>query len=242
MFRYAVWLGCFLLILPSESILAQSSPPLLTNDPGTPGPGKWEINVLTSLERSNVNEEWEIPLFDFNYGVGDRCQLTTSIPFVVSREQGGEVRRAFDGVEIGVKYRFVDNPGTTGHNISLFPTVFFSFVDDKAMKLFLPFEWHLEWSKFGLTAELGHAWVNGKPDGWEGGVGAGVLLDPVALLAEWHTQMREAPFNLLGQVVDLGFTWEWSETVSAFGSFGKSLENHDEAPTKWILAGVQFQF
>ncbi|MCX6143730.1 MAG: hypothetical protein NTZ35_10945 [Ignavibacteriales bacterium] len=240
-FKSAILFACSLLILFSESILAQSSPPLLTNDPGTPGPGNWEINVLTSFEHSAVNDEWLIPLLDFNYGVGDRWQLTASMPFVIGHAQGAGVRRTFDGIELGVKYRFVDSPGKTGSNFSLYPKVYFSFVEEKSMKLSLPLEWHREWSHFGLTAELGHVWVNGESDGWEGGVAAALFLDPVSIQAEGHTEVREAPFDLRGPMVNFGFTWEWSKTVSLFASFGKSLKNHEEAPT-WTLAGFQFRF
>jgi hypothetical protein len=73
-------------------------------------------------------------------------------------------------------------------------------------------------------------------------VGAALLLDPVSLLAEWHTGVREAPFELSGQILSVGFTWEWSKTVSLLGSFGKSLQNHEEATTIWSLAGFQFRF
>jgi hypothetical protein len=241
-FKYAILFACSVLILFSESILAQSSPPLLSNDPGTPGPGNWEINILTSLERSNVNDEWQIPLFDFNYGVGERWQLTASIPFVISQEKGAGVKRSFNGIETRVKYRFVDNPGTTGSNFSFFPKVNFSFVEEKSTKWSLPVEWHREWSHFGLTAEVGHNWVNSESDGWEGGVGAALLLDPVSLLAEWHTELREAPFGLRDQILSVGFTWEWSKTVSLIGSFGKNLQGHEETPTIGSLAGFQFRF
>jgi hypothetical protein len=239
--KYVIFIACSFLMLFSESILAQSSPPILTNDPGTPGPGNWEINILTSFEHSAVNDEWLIPLLDFNYGVGDRCQLTASLPFVIGHEQGAGVRRTFDGIEMGIKYRFVDNPGERGSNFSLFPTVYFSFVEEKSTKLSLPVEWHYEWSHFGLTAEIEHVWVNGESDGWEGGVAAALLLDPVSIQAEGHTEMREAPFDLRGPMVTFGFTWEWSKTVSMFASYGKSLKNHEEAPT-WSMAGFQFRF
>jgi hypothetical protein len=73
-------------------------------------------------------------------------------------------------------------------------------------------------------------------------VGAALLLDPVSLLAEWHSGIREAPFDLRGQLITVGFAWKWSEAVSLFGSLGKSLENHEEAPTIWSLAGFQFRF
>jgi hypothetical protein len=241
-FKHAVLSACSVLILFSESILAQSSPPLLSNDPGTPGPGNWEINILTSLAHSDVDNEWQIPLFDFNYGVGDRCQLTASMPFVIGQEKGAGVKRTFDGIEMGLKYRFVDNPGTTGSNFSFFPKVYFSFVEEKTTKWSIPVEWHHEWSHFGLTAEVGHIWINGESDGWEGGVGAALLLDPFSLLAEWHSGMREAPYDLRDQILSVGFTWEWSKTVSLFGAFGKSLQNHGELTTIWSLAGFQFRF
>jgi hypothetical protein len=240
--KYATMLSSALLVLFSESIFAQSSPPLLSNDPCTPGPGNWEINIFTAFERSDVYDEWQIPQFDINYGVGDRTQLTVSIPFVISHETGSEVRRAFDGMEMGVKYRFLDNPGTTGPNFSLFPRVYFSFEDEKDVELSLPLQWHQEWSHFGLTAEFGHIWVNGKSEGWEGGVGAALFLEPVDLLVEWHTGVREAPFDLRDPMVNVGFTWEWSETVSSFASFGKSLQHHEEETNTWSLAGFQFRF
>jgi len=240
-FKYAISLATSVLILFSESIFAQSSPPLLSNDPGTPGPGKWEINILTSWERSAVDDAWQIPLIDLNYGVGERCQLTATMPFVIGQEKGAGVRREFDGIEMGVKYRFVDNPGKTGLNISFYPKVFFSFVEERSTKLSLPLQWHYEWSHVGLTAEVGHIWVNGESDGWEGGMGAALLLDPVSLLVEWHSEMREAPFNLRGQMITVGAAWEWSETVSVFASYGKSLQNHEESP-KLALAGFQFRF
>ena len=235
-------LSCAVLVLFSEPMFAQSSPPLLSNDPGTPGPGNWEINIFTALERSDVYDEWQIPQFDINYGVGDRTQLTVSIPFVISHETGSEVHRAFDGMEMGVKYRFLDNPGTTGPNFSLFPKVYFSFQDEKDVELSLPLQWHQEWSHFGLTAEFGHIWVNGKSEGWEGGLGAALLLDPWEILAEWHSGVREAPLDLRNPMVNLGFTYEWSESISLLGSFGKSLQHHEEETNTWFLAGFQFRF
>jgi len=238
----AAALACTLLMtLSSNSVQAQSSPPLLSNDPGTPGPGKWEVNLYTSWERSSIDNAWQIPLIDVNYGVGERWQLTATMPFVIGQEKGAAIRREFDGVEIGIKYRFVDNPGKTASNFSFFPKVFFSFVEEKSTKLSLPLQWHYEWSHVGLTAEIGHVWVNGQPDGWEGGVGAALMLDPFSLLAEWHSEMREAPFNLHGQMLTVGGTWEWSDIVSVFASYGESLQNHEDSP-KLALAGFQFHF
>ena len=229
-------------ILFSESIFAQGSPPLLLNDPDTPGPGKWEINILTALEHSAVNDEWQIPLFDINYGLGDRCQLTVALPYVIDWDKSSGVQRGFDGMEMGIKYRFVDNSATSGSNFSFFPKVYIPFETEDGSELMFPLEWHRDWSHFGLTAEVGHIWVNGKSEGWEGGVGAALFLEPITLLGEWHTRLREAPFDLRDPMVNVGLTWEWSEAVSFFFSMGKSLHSHEEETNSWRLAGFQFRF
>lgn len=207
--KYAIWFACAILILFSESLLAQGGPPLVLTDPGTPGPGNWEINLLASLERSDVKDEWQIPLLDINYGVGDRWQLTASIPYAISDETDVGIQRAFDGIALGVKYRFVDNPDATGSNFAFFPQVHLSFGDEnQSTKWTLPLEWHREWKHLGLTAEVGHIWVNGESDGWEGGMAAALLLDPVSLLVEGHTSVREVPFDLRGPMIIGGFTWK----------------------------------
>jgi hypothetical protein len=116
------------------------------------------------------------------------------------------------------------------------------FETEDGSELMLPLEWHRDWSHFGLTAEVGHIWVNGKSKGWEGGVGAALFLEPITLLGEWHTGVREAPFDLRDPMVNVGLTWEWSEAVSFFFSMGKSLHSHEEETNSWRLAGFQFRF
>src|SRR5438874_1539638 len=67
----------FLVFIFGLSVLAQEnqkldptprSPPLLTDDPGTPGPGIYEINLSFSGEITQTKKNFEVPLFDFNRG------------------------------------------------------------------------------------------------------------------------------------------------------------------------------
>jgi hypothetical protein len=229
-------------ILFSGSIYAQSSPPLLVNDPGTPGSGKWEINIMTSLEHSTVNDEWQALLFDINYGLGNRGQITVGLPFVVDWSDGTGNCRGFDGVELGFKYRFLDQSESFSSDFSCYPKVYFPFETEGGSEFFLPLEWHREWLNFGLTAEIGHVWVQGKSEGWEGGVGAAIFLDRVKLLGEWHAGVREAPFDLADPMVNAGLVWEWFEDVSLYFSVGKSLHSHEEETNFWILGGIQVLF
>ncbi|MDD5765244.1 MAG: hypothetical protein PHW79_03160 [Candidatus Marinimicrobia bacterium] len=223
--------------ISSEAVFSQSSPPLLIDDTGTPGSGNWEINILTSLEHSKVNDEWQLPLFDINYGLGESGQLTVGLPYVVDRDKDLKIRNGFDGMEIGFKYRFVDNP--SGSNFSSCPTVYFSFENGDNSEFILPVEWHREWSHFGLTAEAGHIWIQGQSENWEGGVGAAMYLDNFEILGELHSAVEEAPFDLSEPMLNLGLTWEWSESISAYFSIGKSLHSHDEEMNLWSLAGIQ---
>ena len=49
---------------------------MITDDPGTPGNGKWENNLAIAF--SHVPNEWsfDAPAIDLNYGWGDHIQLT----------------------------------------------------------------------------------------------------------------------------------------------------------------------
>jgi len=65
---------CFLLV-PSHA-RAQGGPPYYTNDPGTPGPNSWEINLGYMPFLYSGFSTSHIPDVDINYGVGERIQLT----------------------------------------------------------------------------------------------------------------------------------------------------------------------
>jgi hypothetical protein len=54
----------------------QGGPPLITDDPGTPGPGKWENNIAIAWEHRGDETSFDLPAIDLNYGVGERIQLT----------------------------------------------------------------------------------------------------------------------------------------------------------------------
>lgn len=62
---------------------AQGGPPLLTDDPDTPGPGYWEINLSTFLEKRLHSNTIETPRVDANYGVGQRIQLKFEVPWLL---------------------------------------------------------------------------------------------------------------------------------------------------------------
>jgi hypothetical protein len=67
---------------------AQAGPPLLSNDPGTPGNGNWEINIASAQSISRNVAAYQVPQIELNFGLGDRIQLTYQVPYVIQAQTG----------------------------------------------------------------------------------------------------------------------------------------------------------
>jgi hypothetical protein len=72
------WPPAFLL----APAFAQGGPPLITDDPDTPGPGHWEINIAVLMEKIHSERRVEVPRVNLNYGVGRRIPLKFEMPWV----------------------------------------------------------------------------------------------------------------------------------------------------------------
>ena len=46
----------------------QGGPPMITDDPGTPGNGKWENNLASIFEHRPNETSIDVPAIDLNYG------------------------------------------------------------------------------------------------------------------------------------------------------------------------------
>ena len=115
---------------PVEMVVG--SPPMVSDDTGTPGNGNWEINVVLAGDISKDSKTFELPLLDINYGIGDRLQLKYEVPYVVTcnsrfDENGKRTTEQASGVSssnVGVKYRFYDND-RSGLSLAVYPQVEF---------------------------------------------------------------------------------------------------------------------
>jgi hypothetical protein len=117
--RHLAWIG--LLLGRTAQVFAQGGPPLLTDDPGTPGNRNWEINIASTHFRTLEEREIEAPLLDINYGLGDRIQLKYELPYLFDSDGDDPYRRAVGNSLIGVKWRFFQKSGEKGWNISTYP-------------------------------------------------------------------------------------------------------------------------
>ena len=117
--RRLAWIS--LLIGRLAQVFAQGGPPLLTDDPGTPGNRNWEINIASTHFRSPGEREFEAPLLDINYGLGDRIQLKYEVAYLFDSDEGAPYRGGVGNSLIGVKWRFFQKSDEKDWNISTYP-------------------------------------------------------------------------------------------------------------------------
>lgn len=108
--------------LHCSAALAQGGPPFLSNDPGTPGNGNWEINIASMQTVSRAASSYQVPQIDLNFGVGSRIQLTYEVPYVLQTGDGKQTQSGWSNAYPGIKWRFLDQ-GEEGWQASTFPQV-----------------------------------------------------------------------------------------------------------------------
>lgn len=83
------WMVLMLALAPASHLLAQGGPPLIEDDPCTPGANKWEINVAYAYVRTPDMRQMDIPHMDLNYGLGERIQLKYETGALLGQENDG---------------------------------------------------------------------------------------------------------------------------------------------------------
>ena len=77
-------------VLGASQAHAQGGPPFITDDPDTPGDRHLEVNIGWIANHNPANASYQVPDFDFNYGVGDRLQLKYEVPIAAATDQNIE--------------------------------------------------------------------------------------------------------------------------------------------------------
>src|ERR1700730_10083796 len=133
------------LLILSPSARAQGGPPMVTDDPGTPAHGVWEINLLSAMGQSREGWVFELPRIDVNYGLSNRIELKFESPWLVEKEPGEKATAGLGNFMLGIKWRFLDKE-RRGIDMSIYPQLEFNNAThsverglvDKGKLLFLP--------------------------------------------------------------------------------------------------------
>jgi hypothetical protein len=226
----------------------QGGPPMITDDPGTPGNGKWEINLAIAFEHRRGEAAFDAPAIDLNYGVGDRIQLTfQGGPALLKRDGHGWIG-GLGGTEAAVKWRFVDDQQTVVA-ISMFPRVIFNIsasaprrgLSDDGTRFQVPFQISKGFGRFDGGFELGPVVSSVGPAEWiYGVVGAFEVTKSIVFMAELHGTSR-TNFGQDVLTANLGIRQKINDHCNFLSSLGHELRS-PEARGLIGYCGMQLLF
>jgi hypothetical protein len=224
---------------------AQGGPPMLTDDPGTPGPGKWEINIGMTRQQSAHAFSSELPVLDFNYGVGDRIQLNYGVSWVWQDARAQDSVSALGSSQVAIKWRFIDS-GETGWSVSTYPRVVMRNPGSRAARLglvddgtivFLPFEFQRAMAGGSLDFELGHEFHSRGDDVWiAGGVFGHDLRKGVEAMAEWHAE-SSGGWGSSSLAMNLGARVSFAPSGVLLLSVGREIHAPAGDSPAWLVYG-----
>jgi Putative MetA-pathway of phenol degradation len=101
---------------------ARAGPPYTTDDPEPVPLPQWELYLSGTRATEGSDRSGDAPHFEANYGAAPSLQLHLIVPLGYAQPQGGTVTWGLGDLELGAKYRFVEE--TEGRpQIGTFPLV-----------------------------------------------------------------------------------------------------------------------
>src|SRR6266513_285196 len=222
---------------------------MITDDPGTPGPNKWEINLAVAFERRSDETSYDLPAIDLNYGVGEHIQLTLqTAPVLLKREDHGPIG-GIGGTEAAVKWRFLDEE-KSGFDVSMFPRIIFNVTQssvrrglaDDGTRFQIPFQAAKTFGRWHADAEFGPVGISvGRSEWLYGIVGGFEIAKPTMLMAELHGTSR-TNFTRDTLTLNFGLRHEFGETRILILSMGHELRSPDDSLALIGYFGVQLVY
>jgi hypothetical protein len=227
----------------------QGGPPMITDDPGTPGNGRWEDNFAIIFQYRPNETSIALPEIDLNYGVGDHIQLTLQTAPVLVKRSGHGLVGGLGETEAAVKWRFLDET-TSGFDISMFPRVIFNFgqssvrrgLTEDGTRFQIPFQAAKAFGRWRVDAEVGpRASTVGRSE-WLDGIVCGFdLTNATMVMAELHDESR-MNFSRDALTLNFGLRHAFTENYILILSMGHELRSPDQ-PTALIgYFGMQFVY
>ena len=232
------------------------SPPLNVDDPATPGCNRWEINVVADGDFAPRDRQYDLPLLDINYGIGDNIQLKYEVPYSRSTNDANTTSSVGDS-KVGVKYSFF-NDEVHELEMGFYPQVtLINPPSDSAGSRKLQTQTTLPLlltKKLGktrlgdldLTADLAYTLSKkpGTPDYVSGSIALGSpLTDRIGIMGEIATDQSFAldPEGTRQSIVkaDLGLVTTISKKFLLFGAIGHSIATSDNVGHAYGLVGFR---
>jgi hypothetical protein len=236
-----------LLVLAPPSLFAQGGPPLLTDDPGTPGRNNWEINLGYTVDRQQGDNYYEAPILDMNYGWGDRIQLKYEMPYVYNSTHNGPLLSGPGDSKFGVKIRFFQNE-KLDLDIGTYPQVEVNNTQNSVRRnlvysgplLLLPLEITKKVGPIDVDLEVGRWFTQQKPY-WISGLAFGHQeTKRLELLGEVYS--NSTPVGPRDYTFDFGGRYRLNRNALFIFMAGRSFRPPSSGQSQLIgYFGMQFQ-
>jgi hypothetical protein len=214
----------------AASAHAQGGPPYYTNDPGTPGPFNWEINIGYMPFLYSDQSVSHTPDLDLNFGVGDRIQLTYESALLRVRLPNSPAAKfGMNQSNPGVKWRWRDH-GEGSLQISIFPQFFLNNPNDAvrrgitpaASSFLMPIEFTKKVGPVDVNWEVGYQWFNKGQNGWITGLVVGKdVTKKLELDAEFYAT---GDMNYAQPTLDFGARYKLHKPFILLLMAGRGLE------------------
>lgn len=255
MSRKRVALGCALAALLTGILVSGlpcwAGPPLLTDDPETPGQHGWEVNVAHTLEKTRQGLGMEVPIFDINYGLLENDQWKIEFPVACYDPESGDEHWGMGDLFLGWKYRFLEED-RLGFMASIYPQLSIPTGNERfelgegGTGLLLPLEVgkHFCDDQLFVYGEVGYTVGLDKSelDSWRFGLAAEwQATKKLQLLAEVGAYTYPSGDESDNPFFQGGFRYALSERVSLMGAAGRSFRSGaSEVPELTSYLGLQF--
>jgi hypothetical protein len=244
----AIWVSALLtagLSAVPHGCRAQGGPPMVTDDPDTPGDGHWENNIATIATRTGGRWDLNAPDADLNYGWGDNVQLNADIPWTLVHKDGGGWDAGPGSVQLGIKWRFLDLQ-QLGYTMSTYPKFTSAWVEssrrrgvaDAGHEFFLPLEAATKIAGFRLDAEIGRAFDVGSANQWQlGAIGAHSCGASIECMLELRETLSGSERQTL---VNLGAHWQLGASLALLAAVGREFGTASaEQQRALVYLGIQ---
>jgi len=235
------------LLLAPLSSLAQGGPPLLTDDPGTPGRNNWEINLGYTIDRQPGDNDYETPILDMNYGWGDRVQLNYGMPYIYNSTGGGALASGPGDSKFGVKIRFFEDK-KLDLNIGTYPQIEINNTNNSVRRglvykgplFLLPLEITKKVGPVDVDLEVGHRFTQQKGY-WISGLALGhQATRRLEVLGEVYS--NGTPDGERDNTFDFGGRYRLSRNARFIFMAGRSFSPPSSGQSQLIgYFGMQFQ-
>lgn len=231
------------------NVYAAGGPPMMTDDPETPGDRNLEINIASTGDLRGSVQRYEFPIIDINYGVGENIQLKIESPYVSLFGDDHVHTKGIGNTTVGIKWRFFEN-SSNDLLISTYPQYTFTplrksldnGISELDQALFLPIEISKKIGELSITGEFGYLTIKNSRNEMEYGAVVGYeVSEDLEILAELHNSSYVNGGNTT-VIANGGFTYKISPKYSLMFSAGHELISPEASKSTLFYAGLQLHY